>query len=273
MKRVLEVGHFLGLKMFPILISLMWGVLALALVPPALQFAIAGKTTWRVWERAIDPFVRIIASVFDGRPPLDAVTLSLPGIFAVLAMAAAVSFGMLIVSMVVLLLALPSSVVLFFLSSSADAVQEAETSKAVTVTSPAEIDRAAQLIAQRSRKVFGPRLVVIRVASQAWQHAVSRLASLSSLPLIDISEPTENVLWEIEQLTQRFGDRCVLIGHYDRVSALATPTDRALTTVEQRLAQLLKGREVLAYTADPAGQRRFAKALRGLLLTRSLQRA
>jgi hypothetical protein len=81
------------------------------------------------------------------------------------------------------------------------------------------------------------------------------------------------VLWEIEQLTQRFGDRCVLIGHYDRVSALATPTDRALTTVEQRLAQLLKGREVLAYTADPAGQRRFAKALRGLLLTRSLQRA
>ena len=46
------------------------------------------------------------------------------------------------------------------------------------------------------------------------------MASLSSLPLIDISEPTENVLWELEELTRRFGDKCVIIGHYEQVAAL-----------------------------------------------------
>ena len=90
------------------------------------------------------------------------------------------------------------------------------------------------------------------------------------MPLIDISEPTENVLWELEELTKRFGDKCVVIGHHERVAALATlsPADRAGTSVERRLAHLLEGREVLAYTADARGLKRFARALRGLLLTR-----
>jgi hypothetical protein len=162
------------------------------------------------------------------------------------------------------------SVVLFFFSSSADAVREAERSKTVAVTSPAEIDEAARAIARRSRKVFGPRLVVLRVASHVWQHAVTELAALSSLPLIDISEPTGNVLWEFEELTKRFGDKCVIIGQHDRVTALARlpPADHGSTSVEHRLAHLLQGREVLAYSADPRGLKRFAKALRGVLLTR-----
>ena len=271
-KHVLAIGQFVGLRMFPILTTALWAVVALALLPAALEFARTGSTSPQTWVTAIEPYVKILGSVFEGRPPLDAVTPSLPGVFAVLAMAAAVSFGMLLVTMAALLLALPLSAVLFFLSSSADALREAEQSKTVAVTSSDEIDRAAHAIARRSQKVFGPRLVVLRVASQVWQHAVTTLASLSSLPLIDISEPTENVLWEIEELTKHSGDRCVLIGHFDRVSALAglPRADRPFTAVERRLADLLKGREVLAYTADPQGLTRFARALRGLLLTRSL---
>ena len=271
-KHVLVIGHFLGLRMFPYLTTAMWATVTLALLPSAVEFARTGVTSWRTWERAITPFLNIVASVFDGRPPVDAIALSLPGVFAILAMAAAVSFGMLIVTMGALLLAFPLSVVLFFLSSSADAVRDADQSKTVAVNSPDEIDRAARAIAERSRKVFGPRLVVLRVASHVWQHAVTTLASVSSLPLIDVSEPTDNVLWEIEELTRRFGGRCVLIGHYDRVSTLAAlpRTGGPATAVERRLAVLLAGREVLAYTSDPPGLRRFAKALRGLLLTQSL---
>jgi hypothetical protein len=36
---------------------------------------------------------------------------------------------------------------------------------------------------------------------------------VSDACLIDVSEPTENLLWEIEELTKRFGARCVIIGH------------------------------------------------------------
>jgi hypothetical protein len=118
--------------------------------------------------------------------------------------------------------------------------------------------------------VFGPRLVVLRVTSSVWQYAVSELASLSSLPLIDISEPTEHVLWEIEELTKRFGDKCVLIGQYDQVAALAAFPQGDTPSVHRRLVTLLEGREVLAYTMERQGLRRFARSLRGLLLSRSL---
>jgi len=270
-KHVLVIGHFLGLRMFPIVISAMWGVLALGLIEPAYEFARTGVTTWEPWGEAIDPYVEIVASVFEGRPPLAEVAPTLPGVFALLAMAAAVSFAVMLASMAAIMLAFPLSTVLFFLSASADSVVEAERSKAVAVTSVGEIQQAARAIAARSRKVLGPRLVVLRVASHVWQDAVRELASLSSLPLIDISEPTENVLWELEALTNRFGDRCVVIGHHERVAALATvpPGERGPAPVERRLADLLEGREVLAYTTDPQGQKRFARALRGLLLTRA----
>ena len=269
-KHILAIGQFVGLKMFPIIISGMWGVVALGLARPALEFARTGVTSLDAWIGAIDPYVNILASVFEGRPPLDAVAPTLPGVFALLAMAAAVSFAALLTSMAALLLAFPLSAVLFFLSSSADAVREAERSKTVAATSLAEVDLAARAIARRSRKVFGPRLVVLRVASQVWQHAVTQLAALSSLPVIDISEPTENVLWEFEELAQRFGDKCVVIGQHDRVTALATLSteERGSASVERRLAHLLQGREILAYTVDPRGLKRFAKALRGVLLTR-----
>lgn len=269
-KHVLAFGQLIGLRMFPILMTSMWAVVALGLMGPALELARTGVTSLEEWVAAIDPYVGILASVFDGRPPFEAVGPTLPGVFALLAMAAAISFLALLATMAALILAFPLSTVLFFLSSSADSVREAERSKTIAVTSVGEIQQAAGAIARRSRKVFGPRLAVLRVASHVWQHAVRELASLSSLPLIDISEPTENVLWEIEELTKRFGDRCVLIGHYERVSALVTlkPGDRGLTPVERRLADLLDGREVLAYTTDNRGLKRFARALRGQLLTR-----
>jgi hypothetical protein len=268
--RILAFGQLIGVRAFPILITGMWAVVALRLSEPGLRWARTGVTSLEEWIRAINPYVDILASVFEGRPPLDAIAPTLPGVFAVLAMAAAISFGAMLATMAAIILAFPLSTALFFLSSSADSVREAERSKTVAVNSTAEILQASAAIARRSRKVFGPRLVVIRVASHVWQDAVTELASLSSVCLIDISEPTENVLWELEELTNRFGDRCVLIGLHERVAALATPASRepALTSVERRLIDRIDRREVLAYTTDARGLKRFARALRGLLLTR-----
>src|SRR6185295_9451529 len=101
---------------------MMWGVVALALMGPALEFARTGVTSPGPWVTAIEPYVKILGSVFERRPPLDAVAPTLPGVFALLAMAAAVSFLALLVTMAALILAFPLSTVLFFLSSSADSV-------------------------------------------------------------------------------------------------------------------------------------------------------
>jgi hypothetical protein len=269
-KHVLAIAQFLGLRTFPFLVTAMWGVLVLGLMDPALDFARTGTTTPDPWIAAVDPYLAILASVFERRLPLDDVAPTLPGVFALLATAAALSFVTLLVTIAALLVAFPLSTVLIFLSSAASSVQEAEQSKTMAVGSVMEIQRAARAIANRSRKVFGPRLVVLRVTSSVWQYAVSELASLSSLPLIDISEPTEHVLWEIEELTKRFGDKCVLIGQYDQVAALAAFPEGDTPSVHRRLVTLLEGREVLAYTMERQGLGRFARSLRGLLLSRSL---
>ena len=269
-KSVLAVMQFLGPRMFPILVSAMWAVLVLALVPPALDLARTGSTTSERWTDALDPFFRILASLFEWQPPIAHVAATLPGAFALLAMAAAISFGVMLASMAALLLALPLSTALSFLSSSADAVREADTVAHPTVNTPVEVKLAASRIARLTTRVFGPRIVVLRVATAVWQEAVRELAAVATLPLIDISEPTDNVVWEIVELLQRFGHDCIFIGQHERVRQLATAPARAPAPADAKLRELLAGREVLAYTTDDPGLRRFARALRGTLITRQI---
>jgi hypothetical protein len=269
-KHVLAAAQFLGMRLFPILTGAMWAVVAIALLDPAISLATTGTAEWDQWAAVIEPYLNIFVSVMEWRLPLNAVGPDLPGLFALLAIAAALSFVVLIATGAALILALPFSTVLFFLSSTADAVREAERSKTAVVQTVPQIREAASAIARRSRKVFGPRLVVLRVASPVWQEAVTELSTVSALPLIDVSEPTENVLWELEELTKRFGPRCVLIGQHERVLALAAQSREGNRpgSIEQRIGRFLDGREVLAYTTDPRGLRRFARALRGRLLSR-----
>ena len=269
-KYLLTIGYFLGLRTFPFLLLAAWGVVAVALAPLALDFARTGVTTPEPWIRAIEPLLDILTPVLEGRLPFEAIGPSVPGLFALVAIAAALSFAAMMATVAALLLALPLSTVLFFLSSSADAVREAERSKSIVVSSLAEIRTAGQAIAARSRKVFGPRLVVVRSAAHVWREAVRELASLASVWLVDISEPTENVIWEIEEL-HRLGDETVLIGHHERIAVLAEESrgGRTLTSIERRLAQLLDGHDVLAYTTDSRGLERFACALRGILLEKT----
>ena len=82
------------------------------------------------------------------------------------------------------------------------------------------------------------------------------MADVCAIPLIDISEPTENVLWEVEELVRRFGDRCVFIGAYGRLQELTAHESDELM---QRLSTFLDGRQVLGYTSDAPGRKRFVE--------------
>jgi hypothetical protein len=147
--------------------------------------------------------------------------------------------------------------------STGRAVRAADGAKTLTVADLPAIVTARDRAKRLSRKVFSPRLIVLRVDSSIWQQAVNGVASVAAVPLIDISEPTDNVIWETEQLTARFGPRCVFVGEYPRVAHLETaaPAGSAM----QRIQHLLDGRTVLAYTTDDAGTTRFTRALRATL--------
>jgi hypothetical protein len=221
------------------------------------------------WQRVLDPYLNIVSNTFDGRLPLDAVTLSLPGLFAALAVGIAGA----VIALGTALTAAPlmwvlGAVLLFFASFPGGAVKEAEQLKARDVRTTADIDAAAHVLADWSRKVFGPRLVVLRVASAIWRPAVSRLASVSSVALIDVSEPTANLIWEIEELTRR--SPCVFMCRHDRALEIAAAAgSTSQSTFDDDMGRLLDMEEILAYTTDRSGRKRFARALRAKLLSLS----
>lgn len=269
-KHLGKLAFFVGMRTFPVLIWAMIGVLALGVSGPALDYFLTGVTSPDPWVAALDPYLSSLFAVLEGRPPLGAIGPTLPGLFAVLATAGLVSFVVLIGTLVVLVFAFPFSAVLLFISSSAEAASQAEAAKTATVTSAFEVRQAAQAIAERSRRVFGPRLTVLRVATPEWQLAVRELAARASVVLLDVSEPTGNVLWELEELTTRKMPY-VAIGEYAQVAHLAGASEERQTNgaLWMSIAALLKGREILAYTTDPRGLKRFARALRGVLLDRA----
>lgn len=131
-----------------------------------------------------------------------------------------------------------------------------------------QIATVGAIVSRQSRRVFGARLAVLTVSSAIWQETVTGIAELCAIPLIDISEPTENVLWEVEELVRRFGDRCVFIGAYDRLQELTT---RDPDHLMERLSTFLEGRQVLGYQSDAGSRERFVRAL-GSTLERHIRR-
>jgi hypothetical protein len=152
-------------------------------------------------------------------------------------------------------------------ASSSRSMREAEAASRANIETAEQLRTVTRSILRRARKIFSPRLVVVTVASDLWQRAVQQLASRVLVIVVDVSKPTDNLLWEIENVLPEFGQRCVLIGHYNEVCRLAANDPHAAPRgpMAAHLASLLEGREVLAYTNDDQGMRRFARALRAKL--------
>jgi hypothetical protein len=203
--------------------------------------------------------------------PGEALSWDIPSAFYVLVLIVSVCPVVALFLGLLAVLRIPLLSFSVFFSMSSDAVRRAEEAKAGDIGSTQDIESVTYAVAEQSRKIFSPRLVVLKVDSSVWKQTVSSLASLASVSLIDVSEPTENVLWEIQELTGQFGSRCVFVGHYDRVRRLAAHAEQAPSpgALNDRLAILLDGQEVLAYTTDRHGMKRFARALRAKLQTLS----
>jgi hypothetical protein len=179
----------------------------------------------RVWMRVLNPYVDIVSTTFDGRLSVDAIAFSLPGMFAILA----VGLAGLVIALGTALTAAPflwvlTAVFLFFASFPADTVREAEQLKTRDVQNAAGIDAAAYVLAHWSRRVVGPRLVVLRV---------------------------------------------VICRHDRALQIAAAAASVSPSSFDDDMGRLLEMEEILAYTTDRSGIKRFASALRGTLLSRS----
>lgn len=102
----------------------------------------------------------------------------------------------------------------------------------------------------RASRLMAPRSTIVQVDTALWKQAVAAYAQQASAVVIDISEATENVLWEAQHCLERHEEKTLLVGPRD-----ATPAPA--------LQALIGGRTVLRY-AGP-GDRAFRLALRQAL--------
>ncbi len=172
--------------------------------------------------------------------------------------------GLLVGGFVLVIVAFFGATALFSWSSYRS-YKKAELEKSISIDTAEGIEPAVRSILRRSRKILAPRLVVARVAHMIWRDVVTRLASACAVVLIDVSECGEGLLWEIKALKARHADKCILVGQYDallRIADAPAGSDSG-ESLEQRLARLLDGSRVFAYTGDqPRQMQQFASLLR-----------
>ena len=90
---------------------------------------------------------------------------------------------------------------------------------------------------------------------------VTTVADIASIVVIDVSEPTENLLWEIAEVERDPETACVLVGNAERLRRL----ESSESPLERRLVGLLDGQTILGYETTDRGLRRFGRALRATL--------
>jgi len=159
-----------------------------------------------------------------------------------------------------------ATAVAIFAWSSYGAIRSAEQAKTVRFTDEAGIEPTASAVLRRSQAIVGPGLAVARVASPIWQPVVQRLATVSSAVLIDVSEPTDNLIWEIETLKPAMRSRWILVGEQERLRRMSASSGKQ-SAPQAKLLQLLDGEQVLAYSSERRELRRFARSLRARLDT------
>jgi hypothetical protein len=244
----------------------------------------AGGVTKRVWTfglwayraTAVGLVIAVLAiiglTVYRGEDPFelinftdDAAASSLRESFRLVLTGIAIVAAIWGVYVVLLLLWATLGVALTMaLGSTFTAVRDAEQLKRVRIGDLGELGAAAVLINRWRRKVISPRLIVLDVDSTVWREAVWQFSEVAAVPLIDVSEPTENLVWEIQLLIALFGNRCVFVADVDQLGQFADDNAPVSSTSAQ-VRSLIGNRTILAYATDARGERRFARALRATL--------
>lgn len=220
--------------------------------------AAGGGFGWWMWAKGVDLIISHM-SVTSSTATSDAGN----------AIGAAIASAMAAMLIVFIIFVLATSFVVsasLFSAASYAYARRAERAKRLEINSAQDVRRRSRIIARRGSRIFAPRLVVVTVANEVWQQAVSSLARESAAVIIDVSIPSESLRWEIRTLLPVMGQRCILVGRLDLLTR-QEPAGR--TVVASPLAGDIDGYEVLAYQADGPGIRRFSRALRATIEARA----
>ena len=110
---------------------------------------------------------------------------------------------------------------------------------------------------------MAPQAVVVNVVDELWQETVSQLATYVRLVIVDVSEPTANLIWELEQVFTNPQIICLLVGDGLMVRKwIEEDDDLHLTSAHSRMKALLQARTILVCEPqEHSSQRTYARNL------------
>ena len=136
------------------------------------------------------------------------------------------------------------------------------------IASQADLDACASRLAGlsawwRAPAIAAPQATVLSVDDRMWQRTVEEIVGDGSAVLIDVSEPTSNLVWEIETVLRDAPTRTVFVGDRAVVTRWSEDAAKAADSESaRRIQMLLQGRPILTYdVADRKGRRSFRRSL------------
>jgi elongation factor Tu len=114
----------------------------------------------------------------------------------------------------------------------------------------------------RAPGMAAPQATVLSVDDGLWRRAVAMLVRDSDAALIDVSEPTDHLAWEIETVLGEATNRVVFVGDRHPTELWTAAPIAVEPAARDRIRVLLAGRPILTYDAsNTAGRRRFRRSL------------
>jgi hypothetical protein len=151
---------------------------------------------------------------------------------------------------------LPVFAVTFSLGTTDDADESARGS----IRFQDDIFRTQKDLRRNAKRTVAARIAVITVSDDLWRESVARLADDAAVVLVDVSQPTKHVIWEVEYLLDA-DIPCVFVGAASRLSYL---TDHSFSgELGAILRDRLDGQTVISYV--PSGQKSAHRAFAGAL--------
>jgi hypothetical protein len=95
-----------------------------------------------------------------------------------------------------------------------------------------------------------PRLVVVSTTDKCWHAAVKLAAAQTACPMIDVSEPSANLLWEVDQVLSNRGAPVVFAANGEAIRHWRDQAEAGGSAEAAALGRRLEEQDVLVYEGE-----------------------
>jgi WD40 repeat protein len=114
------------------------------------------------------------------------------------------------------------------------------------------VESAARRVRRQKRWVnslslAAPQALILDTSDDFWQPTVLALLPVVDVAVIDLSDPTENIEWEVQQIVNQCADKFIVVAEREALQSLFA---RPFSETAARIFELVHGATLLTYEKD-----------------------